>query len=116
MRLLVVTNCRAQVALEVVLQQEQAHGSALGLEGRADDCGSIRAWIQLDRRSPAPHLTLSYAAKTVMPSPKCQTMYTHTPLPFSWNSLWPYLRVSMIPKLERSLESNLSHREVKGIS
>lgn len=33
MRLLVVTNCQAQVALDVVLQQEQAHGSALGAAG-----------------------------------------------------------------------------------
>lgn len=30
MRLLVVTNCQAHVALEVVLQQEQAPGWALG--------------------------------------------------------------------------------------
>lgn len=37
MRLLVMTNCQAQVALEVVLQQEPAHGSASGLEESADD-------------------------------------------------------------------------------
>lgn len=80
MRLLVVTNCRAQVAQEVVLQQEQAPGSAWGLEESADDSGSIRAWIQLDQGSPVAHLTLSHAAQAVMLSPKCHTHTPHTGL------------------------------------
>lgn len=39
MRLLVVTNCQAQVALEVVLQQEQANSKALG----AGEKGAVAA-------------------------------------------------------------------------
>lgn len=42
MRLLVVTNCQAQVALEVVLQQEQANGRALGAGGEGS--GGCHPW------------------------------------------------------------------------
>lgn len=66
MRLLVVTDCQAQVALEAVEQQEQARGSARGPQ---------EAGLRLDSaapRHPGPPLSLCWAAKTVMPNPTCQ--------------------------------------------
>ena len=49
MRLLVVTNCQAQVALEVVWQQEQASGRAPGGRRRGSDgLMSIGAWTSGD--------------------------------------------------------------------
>lgn len=74
MRLLVVTNCQAQVALEVVWQQEQASGRAPGGRRRGSDgLMSIGAWTSGD--SPHPYSFLT--AETVVLSPMYQA--THTP-------------------------------------
>ena len=81
MRLLVVTNCQAQVALEVVWQQEQARGRAPGGRRRGSDgLTSIGAWTSGTRGwgdSPYPYSFLT--AETVVFSPMYQASHTHTP-------------------------------------
>lgn len=70
MRLLVVTNCQAQVAMEVV-QQEEANTAPHGAGGEGVRAAmSIRAWIWLDRGSPC---------SSSLPFPRQQSQSCSTP-------------------------------------
>lgn len=79
MRLLVVTNCQARVALEVLSQQEQANGRALAARGEEVMADAHQSLDAARPGSLVLNLTLSCAAKTVCPAPRAmQQPHTHT--------------------------------------